>query len=135
MAISRGKGRLRRGVATPPSLPPAQKQAYVRVLQERLERLGEPIHLEFDISTLDGVLALQRDVIRLVFDRKLGSADARSLNEAIRNLIGVMRQTDLEAKLDALEEQLKARKETLERLQRAAQREEPSRQSAKVEAN
>jgi hypothetical protein len=126
---------MRPGVATPPSLPPKQKQAYVRTLQKRLERLGEPIHIKFDISTLDGVLRLQKDVIRLVFDRKLGPADARSLNEAIRNLLGVMRPVELEAKIDAIANELRTRGEILDNLQRAAKAGESSRRAGKAEAN
>jgi len=131
---SRRGGRLRPGVATPPSLPPRQKQAYVGMLMGRLERTVEPIHLKFDISTLDGVLALQRDVIQLMFDRKLGSADARSLNEAIRNLLGVMRPVELEAKIDPIANELRARGEILERLQRAAKAGQSSRSSGEVGA-
>ena len=126
---------LRPGVATPPSLPPKQKQAYVKTLMRRLKRLGEPINIDFDISTLDGVLRLQKDVIRLVFDRKLGSADARSLNEAIRNLLGVMRPTELEVKIDALANQFRARGEILDSLQRAVKAAESSRRSGEAEAN
>jgi hypothetical protein len=101
----------------------------------RLKRIGEPIKIDFDISTLDGVLALQKDVIRLVFDRELGHADARSINEAIRNLLGVMRPHELEAKIDALSNQLRARGDVLERLQRATKTREPARSSGKAEAN
>jgi len=104
-------------------------------LMKRLERLGEPIKLDFDISTLGGVLRLQKDVIRLVFDRKLGPADARSLNEAIRNLLGVMRPVELEAKIDAIANELRARGEILDNLQRAAKAAESSRRSGKAEAH
>jgi len=124
-----------RGIPTPPSLPPAQKQAYVRSLQKRLERLSEPITLKFDISTLDGVLKLQKDVIQLVFDRKLGPADSRSLNEAIRNLLGVMRPSEMEAKIDALANQLRARGEILDNLQRTVKAGESSRRSGEAKAN
>jgi hypothetical protein len=101
----------------------------------RLKRLGEPIKIDFDISTLDGVLRLQRDVIRLVFDRKLGPADARSLNEAIRNLLGVMKPSELEARIDALANQFRARGEVLDSLRRDVKAGESSRRSGKAEAN
>jgi hypothetical protein len=126
---------LRPGSPSPPSLPPKEKQAYVRALVKRLKRAAEPIHLKFDVSTLDGVLALQKEVIQLVFDRKLDSADARSLNEAIRNLLGVMKPSELEAKIDALANQFRARGEILDSLQRDAKAAEHPRRSGKAEAN
>jgi hypothetical protein len=126
---------LRPGSPSPPSLPRRDKQAYVKALIKRLKRVGEPIKIDFDVSTVSGVLALQKQVIRLLFDRKLDSADARSINDGIRNFLMALKPSELEAKVDELLSQVKDTRETVNRIKRARADEDGSREPSEAEAD
>ena len=126
---------LRRGSPSPPSLPRKDKQAYVRALIKRLKRVGEPIKIDFDVSTVSGVLALQKQVIRLLFDRKLDSADARSINDGIRNFLMALKPSELEAKVDELLSQVKDTRQDLDRVKRDSEAKGRSGSSSEAEAD
>jgi hypothetical protein len=104
-------------------------------LIKRLKRVGEPIKIDFDVSTVSGVLALQKQVIRLLFDRKLDSADARSINDGIRNFLMALKPSELEAKVDELLSQVKDTRQDLDRVKRDSEAKGRSGSSSEAEAD
>jgi len=102
---------------------------------KRMEKNLKPIDEEFDLSTISGIKKLNELIVQLVFERRLASTDARSINEVVRNHLTILMPSELEAKVDELLRQVKDTRETVNRIKRARPDEDGSGESSETEAD
>jgi len=111
--------KVKRGYPTPPSLPPKLKQRMVEAQLKLMERSLDPIDVEFDISTLAGIMKLNHSLIELSFDRVLSSHDVGAISRVVTNQIQMLMPSEMEAKIDEVLQQTKDAREDIAALKRS----------------
>jgi hypothetical protein len=123
------------GKTSPPSLPPRLKRKFVEIQMKRMQKNLKPIDEDFDLSTISGIKKLNELIVKLVFERRLASTDARSINEVVRNHLTILMPSELEGKVDELLREVKDTRETVNRIKRARPDEDGSGESSETEAD
>jgi len=102
----------------PPSIPPKLKQRIVAAQARLMERAMMPIKVEFDISTVQGIMALNRQLVKLSFERVLGAHDVGAISKVVMNQLQILMPTELEMKIDEILQQTKDARKDLDTLKR-----------------
>lgn len=100
-------------------LPPSLRNRMIKLQLRSMERSLEPVKLEFNTRTIQGIHELHEKLGRLLLDRKITPGDFQAFNNMVANELKILLPSELEMRLDELLQQTKATREDIAGLKRA----------------
>lgn len=110
-----------KGRPTPPSIPPKLKQQFMRSQLKLMDLRSKPVDLKrFDISSLEGIVALINELIKLIARRRLEAHDMRAIVDACAVLRKIYQRTEVEEMIDELERKAEEQGKAIADLRKAS---------------